>query len=220
MSISRRLCIWGSKKYLFAPLSSLQVRALMHVANFNEEGRPRSGLIEGRDSADCFIRSASPIRGRIYECLYVPRQEAADSTGGFVISYTRRSSQACMPERLWTVYRGGAADTMVSSAWDAAQKDLSALAPPQGLSQSLFEAYVGGIFRQMPLMAEIDRLASSGLNDSQAHEFLKSRLQDDAENPVEQTWRVLKAWLVHFFPQTYRLETGQEVLIKGQELQR
>jgi hypothetical protein len=69
-------------------------------------------------------------------------------------------------------------------------------------------------------MAEIDRLASSGLNDSQAHEFLKSRLQDDAENPVEQTWRVLKAWLVHFFPQTYRLETGQEVLIKGQELQR
>ena len=96
MSISRRLCIWGSKKYLFAPLSSLRVRALMHVANLNEEGRPRGGLIEGRDSADCFIRSASPIRGRICECLYVPRQEAADATGGFVISCTRRSSQARM----------------------------------------------------------------------------------------------------------------------------
>jgi hypothetical protein len=47
----------------------LRVRALMQVANFNEEGRPRGGLIEGLDSADCFIRSASPIRGRICECF-------------------------------------------------------------------------------------------------------------------------------------------------------
>jgi hypothetical protein len=54
----------------------------MHVANLNEEGRPRGGLIEGRDSADCFIRSASPSRGCICECLYVPRQEAADAPGG------------------------------------------------------------------------------------------------------------------------------------------
>jgi hypothetical protein len=78
MSISRRLCIWGSKKYLFAPLSSLRVRALMHVANLNAEGRPRGGLTEGRDSADCFIRGASPIRGRICERLHIPRQEAAE----------------------------------------------------------------------------------------------------------------------------------------------
>jgi hypothetical protein len=35
---------------------------------------------------------------------------------------------------------------------------------------------------------------------------------------LELAWRVLKLWLVHFFPQTYRLETGQEVLIKGKEL--
>jgi hypothetical protein len=87
---------FGLEEIFVAPLSSLRVRALMHVANFNEEGRPRGGLIEGRDSADCFIRSASPIRGFICECLYVPRQEAADATGGFIISCTRRSSQARM----------------------------------------------------------------------------------------------------------------------------
>jgi hypothetical protein len=34
-------------------LSLLRVRALVHAANVNEEGRPRGGLIEGRDSADC-----------------------------------------------------------------------------------------------------------------------------------------------------------------------
>jgi len=125
-----------------------------------------------------------------------------------------------VPERLWIVYRGGAADTMVSSAREAAQKDLMALAPPQGLSQQLFEAYVGGILRQMPLMSEIDQLASRGLNDSQAHEFLTARLADEMKSSVEQTWRGLKAWLIHFFPQTYRLETGQEVLFKGRELPR
>ena len=125
-----------------------------------------------------------------------------------------------VPDRLWNVYRGGAADTMVSSAREAAQKDLTALAPPHGLSQRLFEAYIAGILRQTPLMAEIDRLASSGLNDSQAHEFLLAKLEAGPDFSVQQTWRVLKAWFVHFFPQTYRLETGQEVLVKGQHLSR
>jgi hypothetical protein len=99
-----------------------------------------------------------------------------------------------------------------------AQKDLAALAPPPGLSQELFEAYLSGILRQMPLMAEIDKLAASGLNDSQAHEYLTANLKTEMVVPVEQAWRVLKSWLVHFFPQSYRLETGQEVLIKGKEL--
>ena len=125
-----------------------------------------------------------------------------------------------VPERLWNVYKGGGTGTMVSSAREAAQHDLTALAPPHGLSQQLFEAYIAGILKQMPLMAEIDRFASTGLTDSQAHTFIGERLGADALNPTDQSWRVLKAWLVHFFPETYRLETGQEVLVKGKELPR
>jgi len=125
-----------------------------------------------------------------------------------------------VPERLWNVYQGGGTDTMVSSAREAAQHDLAALAPPHGLTQKLFEAYIAGILRQMPLMAEIDRLASSGLTDTQAHAFLTEKRETDSSYPTDQAWRVLKAWLIHFFPNTYRLETGQEVLVKGKQLPR
>ena len=129
--------------------------------------------------------------------------------------------QCPTPDRLWQVYRGRGADTMVSSAFEAAQEDLAALSPPQGLTQDLFTAYVAGILKQMPLLAEIDKLASAGLTDAKAHAFLADRLGGtDLEDDFDGVWRVVKQWLVHFFPDTYRLETGQEVLVKGRELPR
>lgn len=119
-----------------------------------------------------------------------------------------------VPDRLWLIYQGRGAGSTVASAFEAAKHDLAALSPPRGLSLSLFEAYVAGILKQMPFFAEIDKLASTGMTDSQAHRFLSERLGDDVES-VEHVWRVLKAWLMHFFPDSYRLETGQEVLVKG-----
>jgi hypothetical protein len=123
------------------------------------------------------------------------------------------------PERLWGVYRGRGADTMVSSAYEAARADLAALAPPQGLTENLFTAYIAGILRQMPILVEIDKLAAAGLTDGKAHDFLADQLEGTLEE-IEpgQAWRVIKLWLVHFFPDAYRLETGQEVLVKGREL--
>lgn len=125
-----------------------------------------------------------------------------------------------VPDRLWLVYQGRAADRMVSSAYEGAQHDLAALRPPLGLTQPLFEAYVAGILRHMPLMAEIDRVVSTGLTDSQALEFLAERLPPPSRTSHEQSWRILKLWLTHFLPNYYRVETGQEVLIKGKELPR
>jgi phosphatidylserine/phosphatidylglycerophosphate/cardiolipin synthase-like enzyme len=125
-----------------------------------------------------------------------------------------------VPERLWLVYQGRGADRMVSSAYEAAQHDLAALRPPDGLTQELFEAYIAGILRQMPLMAEIDRMAAAGMTDSQALAFLTERLPASGDMSHDQAWRVLKLWLMHFFPKSYRLETGQEVLVKGKELSR
>lgn len=129
--------------------------------------------------------------------------------------------QCPIPDRLWQVYGGRGADTMVSSAFEAAQEDLTALSPPQGLTQDLFTAYVAGILKQMPLLIEIDKLAAAGLTDTKAREFLANRLgSTDHESEYDQVWRVVKKWLVHFFPDIYRLETGQEVLVKGRELPR
>jgi len=122
-----------------------------------------------------------------------------------------------VPDRLWRIYRGAGTDSIVTSAYDAAQSDLAALSPPQGLDQPLFEAYVSGILRQMPFIFEIDTLASTGVTDLQAHQFLSERLDIDVTS-AQHTWRVLKLWLIHFFGDAYRLETGQEVLVKGKEI--
>ena len=128
--------------------------------------------------------------------------------------------QCPVPERLWEVYCGGGAATMVSSAYKAAQDDLEALSPPPGLTEELFKAYVAGILRQMPLLAELDKLAVAGLTDTKAQEFLSDHLagHSDDINDYAQVWRISKVWLTHFFPEAYRLETGQEVLVKGREL--
>ena len=119
------------------------------------------------------------------------------------------------PERLWDVYRGMSADTMVTSAYEAAKKDIVALSPPPDLSRSLFNKYVAGILRQMPLITEIDHLAQRGITDVQARDFLNENIGKQMNYPPEDTWRVLKDWLVYFFPETYRREAGQEVIIKG-----
>lgn len=123
-----------------------------------------------------------------------------------------------VPEEVWNVYRGMGEDSMVTSAYEAAKKDLAALSPPSGLSHQLFNRYVAGILLQMPLMAKIDQLATHGLTDPQAHAFLAENVGEELAYAPEDTWRVLKDWLTHFFPETYRREVGQEVLVKGAEL--
>ena len=126
------------------------------------------------------------------------------------------------PERLWEVYCGGGADTMVSSAFKAAQEDLVALSPPQGLTEELFAEYVAGILRHMQLLIEIDQLASTGLTDTKGQELLIDRLSGGTGdmNDYGNMWRIVKLWLAYFFPESYRLETGQEILVKGREIPR
>ena len=124
-----------------------------------------------------------------------------------------------VPDRLWEIYQGHGAESFVTSAYEAAQNDLLVLSLPRGLNQQLFKAYVASILRQMPLVEEIDRLASAGMADAKAFEFLAKRLEDDAAS-LEHVWRVLKSWLIHFFPDSYRLEAGQYDFVKGKELLR
>ena len=72
---------------------------------------------------------------------------------------------------------------------------------------------------RLSLLAEIDKLAAAGLMDTKAQEFLADSFGGTvAEEDHGQVWHVVKLWLVHFFPDSFRLETGQEVLVKGREL--
>ena len=123
-----------------------------------------------------------------------------------------------VPEMLWDVYIGQAQDIMVTGALEAAQMDLAALGVPAGLSKGLFETYVAGILKYMTMFVEIDSLAATELPDNEAHGLLEAHLGCEAPYPPEAMWRIFKAWLTHFFPEEYRLEVGQEVLVKGQDI--
>ncbi len=123
-----------------------------------------------------------------------------------------------IPDYLWVVYSGVESGGMLQSTLDAANRDLESLQPPKGLSQPLFYAYISGIVKQMPLMLAIDELASNGLSDSEAYVFLENHLGGNAPYSPQETWGVLKTWLVHFLGSSYRVETREDVLVKGQRI--
>ena len=55
----------------------------------------------------------------------------------------------------------------------------------------------------MPLLTEVDRLASTGLTDIGAKEFLYDHLSSDTEDVDDygRIWRIVKLWLVLFLPE-------------------
>ena len=138
-------------------------------------------------------------------------QEAAKT----VMPWVPRCS---IPDYLWLVYSDTDSADLLQGTRDAATQDLAALELPEGLSEPLFQAYITSVMKQMPLMSAIDGLASRGLADSEAHLFLEEHLGDNAPYSAEQTWEVVKAWLVHFMGSSYRVEPKEDILIKGQRI--
>lgn len=123
-----------------------------------------------------------------------------------------------VPEQLWNVYIGQGQDEMVTSAWKAAQMDLHALQVPNGLSENLFEAYISNIFKEMPVIREIRSLASKGLTDAQARNFLKTKFHESTQSETERMWNILKAWFICFLSHDYRIETVEMALVKGRNI--
>ena len=121
------------------------------------------------------------------------------------------------PDKLWLIYQGHGAESTVTSAYEAAIHDLSVLAPPQGLNKELFKFFIESILKQMPIFQEIDQLATTGVTDSKAQKFFRDRLNIDNKT-AKHNWKVFKRWFEEFFPDSYRLETRQDVLIKGKAL--
>ncbi len=121
------------------------------------------------------------------------------------------------PDKLWLIYQGHGEESTVTSAYEAAIQDLAVLTPPQELDEALFRVFIESTLRQMPIFREIDQLAATGITDSKAQEFIRYRLNIDNDT-AKHNWEVLKRWFGEFFPDSYRLETGQDILIKGKVL--
>lgn len=114
---------------------------------------------------------------------------------------------------LWEAYSGDE-DRMPASALASAMSDLKALGLPPGLNQLGFEKTVRASFKNTQIYFEMDRLSEKGLTDLAAHELLVD-VCGVTEADVERRWQLLKRWLSGLYPEEFRVETNQEILLKG-----
>lgn len=123
------------------------------------------------------------------------------------------------PERLFKVYAGELDEAkMVRSAFEFAQRDLRTLGPPKGYSEEQFLEYVADRLQQLEVVQKVVSASSSGVSDSQAAELIADYIDVSSMIGPTDAWRILKQWMMHFFPEQYRIEVSQEVLIKSRTI--
>lgn len=114
---------------------------------------------------------------------------------------------------LWEVYSGDD-EQLPTSALASAKSDLAALGLPPGLNQIGFEKAIQTSFKHTQIFQQMDQLSQQGLSDLAAHKVL---IEECGISPrdAERRWQLLKNWLSGLYPNEFRVEANQEVLLKG-----
>lgn len=117
---------------------------------------------------------------------------------------------------LWEVYSGDE-EKLPSSALASAKSDLAALSLPPGMNKAGFEKALRTAFRHTRIFQEVDKLSQEGLTDLAAHPLLIEQCSI-APGDVSRRWQVAKRWLSELYPDEFRVEADQEVLLKGKNI--
>lgn len=124
------------------------------------------------------------------------------------------------PDLLYAVYSGADNSLMLGTTHDYAERDLVVLAPPTGLSEDLFNQHIRTTLLNVPLIEKISQFCEVGLTDAKAVEMIIELNESDAEIRPQDRWSTFKGWMIHFFPDIYRVETSEEVLVKSRRINR
>ena len=123
------------------------------------------------------------------------------------------------PERLYKVYSGELDDTkMVRSAFEFAKRDLRSLGPPKGYSEENFLNHVADRLRKLEVIQKVVDASDTGLSDVQATDLISDYIDPSSTIDAGDAWKSLKRWMVHFFPEDYRIEVQQEILVKSRRI--
>lgn len=106
------------------------------------------------------------------------------------------------PEDLYKAYVG-AWDRLSRISRKAAATDLEALMIPAGLDRNAFEAQVGAMLLQQPIVQDIDQLTITPQRFGAVKALLASRYENDPDFDPGQVWQSLMRWLLHFLPDRY-----------------
>jgi len=90
-----------------------------------------------------------------------------------------------------------------------------------GLSEEDFCRYVVAILDQTPVVQEISSLSKNSAITSETAAVVVSKVMEGIPTPAydaETYWLALKKWLLHFFPDRYRVRAAVEVFEQAREL--
>jgi hypothetical protein len=108
------------------------------------------------------------------------------------------------PERLFAAYVPSARDRLTSSAIEAADHDLQALAIVPGLAEPAFRNQVAERFSTMPAVATILTAAQRDLSDTAAVDLIET-LVGSSDMSSTARWQIVRDWLTYFLRDKYEI---------------
>ncbi len=109
------------------------------------------------------------------------------------------------PEELFLAY-GGKEDKLTAIARNNAINDLKYLSIIPNLNQNNFNACVGILLLEKPVIQEIDNFVETPQRFGAVRDFLASLLYTNLPNfNPERAWQTLMRWLLYFLPSRYAL---------------
>lgn len=125
------------------------------------------------------------------------------------------------PEYLFKIYSGADTSALLTSTVSAGHHDLSSLAIIPGLSEDDFRRYIVAILDQTPVVQEISSLSRNSAITAETATAVVGKVMEEIPSPfydAETYWLALKKWLLHFFPDRYRVRAAVEVFEQAREL--
>lgn len=108
------------------------------------------------------------------------------------------------PERLFTAYVPSARERLTSSATEAADHDLLALAIEPHLNEAVFRARVAERFSTMPAVATVLKAAQNDLSDAAAADLIQT-LVGTSDMAAAARWQIVREWLTYFLRDKYEI---------------
>jgi hypothetical protein len=68
------------------------------------------------------------------------------------------------------------------------------------------------------VIGKVNAASELGLTDAQAALMLFDYIDPSFEIDPGDVWKILKRWMMYFYPEDFRVEVGQEVLVKSRQI--
>jgi hypothetical protein len=112
------------------------------------------------------------------------------------------------PENLYTAYCGQW-DRLTSTSTTAAIADLAAFELPLGLSKAEFEAYIGVLLLQKPIIRQVDEFVSTPQRFGAVRDLLNHlpcSMQEEFSS--DESWQTLMRWMLFFVTNRYQMSVA------------